>query len=558
MITNTVTTELDFNPEKISAQLRAEIDRALLPLAIDIYNGVMQTETGVPIATGNLKASFDIIPSQDSKYVGYQVGTPLNTLSYASYVEFGCFFGQKRTKILTKHGWKRLNNVKVGDKVLTHKKRWKEVIQKHCYEVPFKIMRYTIKTLKDKITVTGNHPIYTDKGWKRADELINGDMAMVVHNDLPRFHWKNYYEHNLLKGKERAKRIIRICQNCGKTFTIIENKLKHRPAKYCSKGCYTRLGEQNPRYGKPFCHSEATKMEMKGRYKGQDNPMFKKHTTQFRDIGFRDDLGFRCKSTWEANYARILKLIGVEFLYESKTFSLSNGTSYTPDFYIISENKYVEIKGYMHDKSRIKLDLFKKEYPLINLELVDSKKYSELQKQYKNQIANWEESSSLTGNNLKFTLTPITEIKKSNYTNTKVYNLSVAEDESFIANHIVTHNTRPHYPPFEPIRRWVEETMKPDIKAVGIAYSGQHKRFLPSRRGTKRVTGNKRLKLYDQVARAIQWRIFRYGTKGKRFMMNTLQRLGLPYSVYFTNMDSGYSVDVTEYLKNNLSELNKN
>lgn len=119
-------------------------------------------------------------------------------------------------------------------------------------------------------------------------------------------------------------------------------------------------------------------------------------------------------------------------------------------------------------------------------------------------------------------------------------------------------DTRPHFPPFEPIRLWVEKKIQPHILAVGIDYSSRHKRFLPSKTRRKELHGVKRTTEIDRVAHAIQWFISHHGTKGKHFMMNVLSRLGLKFVEYHTNIDSGYTVDVTEYLKNNLSKLNLN
>lgn len=45
-------------------------------------------------------------------------------------------------------------------------------------------------------------------------------------------------------------------------------------------------------------------------------------------------------------------------------FRLRNGTkAYTPDFFIERDRSWVEIKGYLDDKSKIKLKRFKRYYP---------------------------------------------------------------------------------------------------------------------------------------------------------------------------------------------------
>ena len=68
------------------------------------------------------------------------------------------------------------------------------------------------------------------------------------------------------------------------------------------------------------------------------------------------------KSTLEYIYARYLDYMGISWEYEVKTFYLSTGGSYKPDF-VLSDGSYVEVKGgfnYKIDLPRIKS--FEKEY----------------------------------------------------------------------------------------------------------------------------------------------------------------------------------------------------
>jgi len=103
--------------------------------------------------------------------------------------------------------------------------------------------------------------------------------------------------------------------------------------------------------------------------------------------GFREDLGFYVRSTWEANFARILKLQGKDFEYESESFTLSDGTTYTPDFKV--DGIFYEIKGYMTDSARRKLDLFRHEHPAEIVQMIGAPEYNELYITYANLI-NWE------------------------------------------------------------------------------------------------------------------------------------------------------------------------
>jgi len=107
--------------------------------------------------------------------------------------------------------------------------------------------------------------------------------------------------------------------------------------------------------------------------------------------GFRSDLNCYFRSMWEANFARILNLQHKKWEYECKSFQLEESFSYTPDFYVESENSYYEIKGRLDEKSKRQFELMKIHFPEIKIEIIDGVKYSELRVQYKNLLSDtWE------------------------------------------------------------------------------------------------------------------------------------------------------------------------
>ena len=119
--------------------------------------------------------------------------------------------------------------------------------------------------------------------------------------------------------------------------------------------------------------------------------------------GKRSDLNntyFR--STWEANYARYLNFLKskgqiYKWEYEPDTFwfkKIKRGIrSYLPDFKIWENQNstpyYVEVKGWMDDKSKTKLKRMAKYYPEIKVIVFGEKEYKELKK-IKEIIPNWE------------------------------------------------------------------------------------------------------------------------------------------------------------------------
>lgn len=104
--------------------------------------------------------------------------------------------------------------------------------------------------------------------------------------------------------------------------------------------------------------------------------------------GFRPDIGLYVRSRWEANFARILAHLAVPFLYESRTFFLSDGRTYTPDF-LVDGTLWVELKGFMSNSSRSKIEQFTRDFPDEPLWIVDAEVYKFLKQQYIT-VVNWE------------------------------------------------------------------------------------------------------------------------------------------------------------------------
>lgn len=111
---------------------------------------------------------------------------------------------------------------------------------------------------------------------------------------------------------------------------------------------------------------------------------------QYTKTGYRKDIDMNVRSSWEANFIRVLNIYKIKFKFEPTVFSfpIKRGTKgYTPDFLLERNNEWVEIKGYLDDKSKIKLKRFKRYYPeeFANLTCVISK-YSNDAKNYMNNL----------------------------------------------------------------------------------------------------------------------------------------------------------------------------
>lgn len=152
------------------------------------------------------------------------------------------------------------------------------------------------------------------------------------------------------------------CKQCNKEFDC----QKCGPTEFCSVKCSSRFSALN----------------------GLNLPR-KPRAYKFSKAGFRKDIGHFVRSMFEANYARILNFNKVKYEYEPKTFNLKT-TSYTPDFYIPKEDRFVELKGRYFGINKIRK--FKKMFPKIKYSVIfqDSNEWKLLTKQYKNLIPTWE------------------------------------------------------------------------------------------------------------------------------------------------------------------------
>jgi hypothetical protein len=134
---------------------------------------------------------------------------------------------------------------------------------------------------------------------------------------------RKYCSIECFSTSRRANRLEIVCVICKKTFFCLQTKLK----KFCSRDC--QYSAQS---------SGLIKLPSKGR------------------AGYRADLpkDMRFKSSFEADYARYCNFMGLKFEYEPKTFdvTLKDGKRkrYTPDFYLVEQDLYIETKAIRKDK----------------------------------------------------------------------------------------------------------------------------------------------------------------------------------------------------------------
>lgn len=235
-------------------------------------------------------------------------------------------------------------------------------------------------------------------------------------------HKKNRYfseEHrkkisNALKGRsvseERRKKMSEMNKGKpawnkgqkGKFFHTAETKEKIRQASLgrkhphkmpLSEEARKKIGLKN----KGRKHTEATKQKIREFFTGKkrpgltggNNPMHthpNAYKSKFGKTGYRKDLGLFLKSRWEANVMRVYKFLGYTIKYEPKSFRLSTGATYRPDFYVLELDIWIEVKGRWIADAYERFMLFKKEYPQIVIQVIDENKYKEIMNKFKNLI----------------------------------------------------------------------------------------------------------------------------------------------------------------------------
>ena len=107
--------------------------------------------------------------------------------------------------------------------------------------------------------------------------------------------------------------------------------------------------------------------------------------------------------------------------------------------------------------------------------------------------------------------------------------------------------TKPHWMPFEPIRRWVENKLQPHILALGVSFKTGKAR--PTGRPTRQLRGDARERAILSLAHAIQVSISKKGTRAQWFVRKALDSLGLTYRFVQSETEVYYQIDTRAWLE---------
>ena len=117
-----------------------------------------------------------------------------------------CFI-DPQIPIYTSKGFKPIGKIKVGDLVLTHKKRFRKVIQLHRNDSEKgKTKAVRVYVTKEKyITVTENHPLLIQGKWVKAKDLKVGDELTILANHTGKYEFTNWGIESLEKYIPKKK-----------------------------------------------------------------------------------------------------------------------------------------------------------------------------------------------------------------------------------------------------------------------------------------------------------------------------------------------------------------
>ena len=338
---------------------------------------------------------------------------------------YNCFV--PTTKVICEKGSykrksKQIQNIEVGQSVLTQTGVFNKVVHKFERDYDGELIR--IETENGSVlNVTSNHPIFTtNRGWVNAGELESNDILMKVNKRVDyKFHEKLIALRNsdIIKKYILGKSLRKLREDYKLGIVLLKELLRQNEIKmrigsdavkmqwrdnperkkaigktfkdYKELDSYVhpRLGTKDIKASKrmkdnnPMFHKknvDKMRNSLKGVSAGKNNPMYGRSPGHGKWFSVDTPLQGvkRMRSSYEKIYAEYLTENKIDFLYEPKRFHFSNETSYLPDFYLIKDEMYVEVKGWVKDKDIQKLNRFKKEYPEFNIKMITSENIKEI------------------------------------------------------------------------------------------------------------------------------------------------------------------------------------
>lgn len=382
-----------------------------------------------------------------------------------------------QVKIYTSEGWKPVRDVKVGDLVLTHKKRFRKVIQLHHTpkQKPDAVRIFLAgkNNQQMSLSLTADHPVKIGHRWLEARRVKPGlkvyllaDKCVRCGEPIPYF--KKYCSHSCLSKDvtDRQWANPEHRENISKKTSLqlkreyamgirdgdkITRKAHKRIREIVKEGtfhlCSPRMRERIRQTTNLPKHCKASSERMK-----KKNPMWDPEIRQRTTESFRRTLRLHPekrvnarmakyrksgKKTWiEQRMSLLLDKMGVDYVFQYPILR------YDVDFAIPALRIVIECDGAHWHKDK---DKDARRQRRIEKEGWFVLRYSGAKiNQCLDEIE--EELGRVVGNHsgkYDFVQLEVKRVKKWKVDHPiKLYNLSVEEDESYVANGFVVHNCR--------------------------------------------------------------------------------------------------------------------
>jgi len=190
---------------------------------------------------------------------------------------------------------------------------------------------------------------------------------------------KTYISGHNHRGKKRYWRVVSDVSNIKRSIT-----LKGRKRMPFSKEWKENIGKSQRGIKKgpqTVEHRRNVSISLKGKYTGVKSIRYGKPPAHRKGKRFYFEVPNQgivyLRSSYEVIFATYLLAKQVDFRYEYKRFILDAKT-FLPDFYLVKEDKFIEVKGYVDTVSLQKMKEMSIFHPDIKIEMITSKEIKEI------------------------------------------------------------------------------------------------------------------------------------------------------------------------------------
>lgn len=399
----------------------------------------------------------------------------LDEIEFMIPVHPQCFIDQQ-IPIYTSRGWKKIVDIKVGDRVLTHKHRFKKVTQLIRGKQISNVVKFKFKG-NLWLSMTENHPVLVEekgiKKWVAAKDITIEHRVFVLANkckrcgkaipyfrkycsqsclskDITDRQWANPGHRKLISGKAKAQMKREYVDGTRNKY-VITKKANVKTRQLVQDGKFhlntpelrelVRKVTNTPE----MCRASSERMKKNNpmnnlviREKARASLMntLKNHPEKRLNVRMAKHRKSGRKTSIEKKVAKLLDFLGVDYVFQYPILR------YNVDFAIPDLHIVIECDGlYWHKDKRADLKRQRK----IEKEGWFVLRYTDVEINSNFDIIENELQRVLCNHTGRYNTMELEIEKITTYTtkyNKTTYNFSVADDESYIAKGIVVHNCR--------------------------------------------------------------------------------------------------------------------